>query len=145
MIVSFRHFLRLPLLILALCLLSGPAGSASYAWCLDVNGQSRFVGDDDCCPGTEAGSGQTSAPSAWCDQGGCGDSRCLDVSSHLYWRSPSSRTFSAKIVLAPAAATAAAANFPPADFREWPGNLTPFSAPRISESILLHRTIVLLV
>ena len=143
MISRFRHLPRLPLLLLVLCLLSAPASSSSYVWCLDNDGQAAFKipRADECCPeDVPVQATTTSLSTSLCDQGICADSHCLDVSSHPHWRSPRSRSFTSKSLLPPPAPLLALASVTAPVFQPFFGRLNPRVSPRIPEPILLHRT-----
>ncbi|MCM2265528.1 MAG: hypothetical protein NDI73_10105 [Desulfuromonadales bacterium] len=148
MISRFRHLPRLPLLLLALCLLSAPASSGSYVWCLGNDGEAAFKipRADDCCPEDAPVQETTVSPStSLCVQGMCADSQCLDLSSHPHWRSPRSRSFIAKSILPPPAPLLALASVTAPLSPPLSGHLNLSASPRIPEPILLHRTIVLLI
>lgn len=148
MMSLFRHLPRLPLLALALCLLVGPGSFANQAWCLDSSGQAGFRvtgGKNPCCSAEEAIQPTAARVStAFSVQGQGKDVQCLDISAHPHWRSQRSRSITAKPVLIRAPFPIAAACTPPA-FNAAPGNSEISFTPRVPESILLHRTIVLLI
>lgn len=148
MMALFRHLPRLPLLALALGLLVGPGSFANQAWCLDSNGQTEFKvagAKNPCCPGeetTQPTAARVSTP--FSVQGPDKDAQCLDISTHQHWRSHRGRSVTAKIVLIPAPFPIAASCTPPAA-NAAPVNSEIAFTPRVPESILLHRTVVLLI
>lgn len=148
MMSLFRHLPRLPLLALALSLLVGSGSFANQAWCLDSSGQTEFKvagAKNPCCPGEETTLPTTARASTPISIQGPGeDAQCLDISAHPHWRSHRSRSVTAKFVLIPSLFSIAASYTPPA-LNAAPGNSETAFTPRVPESILLHRTVVLLI
>lgn len=139
----FRRLPRLPLLvILTLCLLTAGHVNPGHARCLDRDGQAGFIPATSvvCCP--EAASPAVVAPPA---QTCCGDKPCPDLSSHPQWRSKRSRVLNAKLLSPAPAAGLIVAPLALVGGRDLRGQFPAPSRPRIPETILLHRTVVLLI
>ena len=138
-----RRLPRLPLLVvLAFCLVTTSLVNPGFAWCFDGNGQAEFtpVNAGDCCIET-ASPPVVVQPAQAC----CGDTSCLDVSAHPHWRSQRNRVLTAMLVLPPLAADQIAVPLALVASRVPSGQFPSPSPPRIPETILLHRTVVLLI
>jgi hypothetical protein len=147
--MTIRRFPHLPLLcVLVLCLLTSPVSPFGYVWCLNADGHVELEAAraDDCsldCPPLSAGNPPTFTIDA--EASGCGP--CLDVSTTLQWgsvRGRDSRGGSPVSLPTPFTPPAVAAHTPQASNLLTKG-LVAETSPRISEPILHHRTIVLLI
>lgn len=142
-----RRLHSLPLLcVLLLCLLTSPARSFGYVWCLSADGHAELetavAGDCARTPAIPAAAGPPALTLVG-ETDDCGP--CLDISPALQWTSTRSRDDAAGSVLPmPPAAVAGVA--PDHLHRQLLTNgLVPDPPPRLSELILQHRTVVLLI
>lgn len=144
--MPLRRLHKLPFLcLLALCLLTSPASSLGYVWCLSTDGhaavEAAMAGDcgmDNPVPATAAADGLALTVA----DDDCGP--CLDVSTAHQWGSPRSRQeetpASIPIEFVPLA-VAAHTPVPDSILNQRVAN----AVPRTPEPILHHRTIVLLI
>jgi hypothetical protein len=139
---------RLPLLCaLLLCLLISPGGAWGYIWCIGVDGHSHAKattgsGADDCHPHQDPPSRE--GDRALTDGSG-GLDRCLHIAITSQFGRDASRTHQPLGDNLPmtSPATLAASSLLPQ--QQLTNGLIPQTPPRIAETLLLHRTTVLLI
>lgn len=147
MIMILHRLQRLPIIsLLALCLLTSPMSASGYVWCLSADGhaemEAALAGDCGLDTSTPTPDGLLlSALTAGSDD--CGP--CLDISSSHQWGSPRSRHEDLPVsLLADFVPAIVMASVPLPERTLNPCRIVDTS-PRISEPILHHRTIVLLI
>ena len=147
MTILIRRLHKLSLLcLLVVCLLTSPASTFGYVWCVSADGhvsmeaaQAGDCGMDIQAP-TITG---TPAPSLTGGVGDCGP--CLDVSASHQWGSPRSRQDETPLGFSAEFAPAIVAAHSPLPDRLLNDYPTGDAIPRTPDPILHHRTIVLLI
>jgi hypothetical protein len=145
MTMSIRRLHHLPLLcVLLVSLLSSPVGSLGYVWCVGADGQAtlEIAAAGDCSMDSPALRADDS-PALTAGPDDCGP--CHDISSTPRWSSVRTRNLDTP-VSPPAGQAAVIATTDLSLSGQLLINLFPVEPPpRVSEPILQHRTIVLLI
>ena len=147
MTMLIRHLLQLSLqCLLVLSLVTSPASSLGYVWCLSADGhaslEAAIAGDcglDNPVPTTA----DAPAPSLTGGDDDCGP--CLDVSPSQQWGSPRCRQEGTPVSLPAEFAAMTVAAHPPVPERILNNHPVADVILRTPDPILLHRTIVLLI
>lgn len=145
MTMLVRRLHKLPFLcLLALGLLTSPASSLGYVWCLSADGHAALEAAmaGDCGMDNPAPTPIDTPDPSLTVEDDCGP--CLDVSTSHQWGSPRSRQKETPVSIPAEFAPVAMAEytFLPDRLLEC---LTDAAPPRTPDPILHHRTIVLLI
>ncbi|MCM2264423.1 MAG: hypothetical protein NDI73_04430 [Desulfuromonadales bacterium] len=145
MTMLIRRLHKLPFLcLLVLSLLTSPASSLGYVWCLSADGHAALEAAmaGDCGMDNPAPIPVDTPDPALTVEDDCGP--CLDVSTSHQWGSPRSRQEETAVSIP--------AEFAPVAMAEYPSLPDPVlnrpavdAIPRTPDPILHHRTIVLLI
>jgi hypothetical protein len=144
MTMFIRRPHKLPVLcLLVLSLLTSPASSFGYVWCVSADGQATLetaLGGD--C-GMDTATGDSPEPSLAAEDDDCGP--CHDVSVAHQWGSPRNRQSETPVSIPAELASVIVATHLSLSERLPINPLAVDPTPRTPEPILHHRTIVLLI
>jgi hypothetical protein len=152
MTMHIRRLHKLPLLcLLVLCLLTSPASSFGYVWCVSDAGHATLeTASDDVCsldlPTRLVGDFPIltlNADANDCDPYPCGP--CRDISNTLRWGPASDHDTETAVSIPASHASVIVATLLSLPDRFLTSRLAADLTPRTPDSILYHRTIVLLI
>jgi hypothetical protein len=147
MTLFIRRLHNLPILcLLILCLLTSPSVSFGYVWCVSADGHATLeeaVAGDCGLDNPPLAAGGTSLPSLAASGDDCGP--CLDVSPSRQWGSPRGRQNETPVSIPAEFAQVAVVAQTPLPGRLQTNHFVANPILRTPETILSHRTIVLLI
>ena len=147
MTMPVRRLHRMPILcLLVLCLLTSPASSFGYVWCVGADGHATLEAAlaGDCGMDSPAPpAGDFLAPALIAETDDCGP--CLDISSLPRWGSGRARGTDAPVSIPVPLAAAASAPYLPLPDRLPAHHCVASLTPRPPDPIRHHRTTVLLI
>lgn len=143
-----RRLYHLPLLcVLFLCLLASPGGALGFVWCLGADGHNHAKAMTG--PGGECCQPHQPAHPDECDSGlaaaASEHDQCLHISANGQLGRGSSRDHHSFDATPATTRVAAQISLPPLLEQYLSNGLTPENSLRVSETLLYHRTIVLLI